>query len=214
MSNKYDPPQTRVEAILLNMLGESYKLDPPQTRVELLLQAILEQGGGGGTEPVIKYKGVTTTPLTDGSTTNPVEIDGEEVTVATGDFVAYNGAEFIWNGTSWQELGDLELVAAIMTSLKIVPVLCCCLWGRVPELSPTTNRFDLIDDEAQWMLCIGWLVVMYLTTAYTTAGAHRFESRAMLPSQVAVPVTWVGLGSCSAHRCTPYPIRLFLGDGF
>ena len=117
MSNKYDPPQTRVEAILLNMLGESYKLDPPQTRVELLLQAILEQGGGGGTEPVIKYKGVTTTPLTDGSTTNPVEIDGEEVTVATGDFVAYNGAEFIWNGTSWQELGDLELVAAIMTSI-------------------------------------------------------------------------------------------------
>lgn len=117
MSNKYDPPQTRVEAILLNMLGESYKLDPPQTRVELLLQAILEQGGGGGTEPVIKYKGVTTTPLTDGSTTNPVEIDGEEVTAETGDFVAYNGAEFIWNGTAWQELGDLELVAAIMTSI-------------------------------------------------------------------------------------------------
>ena len=117
MSNKYDPPQTRVEAILLNILGESYKLDPPQTRVELLLQAILEQGGGGGTEPVVKYKGVTTTPISDGSTTNPVEINGELVTAETGDFVAYNGAEFIWNGTAWQELGDLELVAAIMTSI-------------------------------------------------------------------------------------------------
>lgn len=117
MSAYTDDPQTRVEAILQNILGKNNELQPPQTRVEELLLAILQQGGGGGTEPVVKYKGVTTTPISDGSTTNPVEINGESVTAETGDFVAYNGAEFIWNGTAWQELGDLELVAAIMTSI-------------------------------------------------------------------------------------------------
>ena len=117
MSAYTDDPQTRVEAILQNILGKNNILQPPQTRVEELLLAILEQGGGGGTEPVVKYKGVTTTPISDGSTTNPVEINGEMVTVETGAFVAYNGAEFVWNGSAWQELGDLELVVAIMSSI-------------------------------------------------------------------------------------------------
>ena len=117
MSAYTDDPQTRVEAILQNILGKNNELQPPQTRVEELLLAILQQGGGGGTEPVVKYKGVTTTPISDGSTTNPVEINGEMVTAETGDFVAYNGAEFVWNGEAWQELGDLELVVAIMSSI-------------------------------------------------------------------------------------------------
>ena len=86
MSAYTDDPQTRVEAILQNILGKNNELQPPQTRVEELLLAILQQGGGGGTEPVVKYKGVTTTPISDGSTTNPVEINGESVTAETGDF--------------------------------------------------------------------------------------------------------------------------------
>lgn len=50
--------------------------------------------------------GITTTTLTDGSTTNPITINGESVTAVNGDIVQdSNGAEFIFNGTAWQEFG-------------------------------------------------------------------------------------------------------------
>lgn len=53
--------------------------------------------------------GITTTELTDGSTTNPVTINGESVTATAGDITAYNNKEFIWNGSAWQEFGtDLD----------------------------------------------------------------------------------------------------------
>ena len=55
-----------------------------------------------------KYLGVTTTPITDGSTTSTIMIDGEEVTAQTGNIVIYGDKEFIFNGTAWQEFGDLS----------------------------------------------------------------------------------------------------------
>lgn len=58
------------------------------------------------------YLGVTTTELTDGSTTNPVTINGESVTAKKGNIVNYGSKEFIWNGATsgacWQEFGDLS----------------------------------------------------------------------------------------------------------
>ena len=51
------------------------------------------------------WLGITTTALTDGSTTNPVTIGGESVTAVSGDIVQYSDNEFIFNGTSWQEFG-------------------------------------------------------------------------------------------------------------
>lgn len=53
------------------------------------------------------YMGVTTTALSDGSTTNPVKINGENITANTGAICTYQSKEFIWNGTAWQEFGDL-----------------------------------------------------------------------------------------------------------
>ena len=49
--------------------------------------------------------GVTTTALTDGSTTNPIQVNGESVTATLGGMASYGGSEFVWNGTAWQELG-------------------------------------------------------------------------------------------------------------
>lgn len=50
--------------------------------------------------------GITTTALSDGSTTNPITIEGQSVTAVTGDIVADSyGTEFIFNGTAWQQLG-------------------------------------------------------------------------------------------------------------
>lgn len=51
--------------------------------------------------------GITTTALTDGATTNPIVINGVDVTANAGDITSYNNKEFIYNGSAWQEFGDL-----------------------------------------------------------------------------------------------------------
>lgn len=56
------------------------------------------------------FLGVTTTPLEDESDTNPVVINGEDVTAVSGDIVIYKqtshvSLEFIFDGTYWQLLG-------------------------------------------------------------------------------------------------------------
>lgn len=53
------------------------------------------------------WLGVTTTELSDGSTTNPITIGGNSVTAVSGDIVQdSNGNEYIFNGTAWQALGS------------------------------------------------------------------------------------------------------------
>lgn len=59
------------------------------------------------------YLGVTTTELTDGSTTNPITIEGESVTAKKGNIVNYGSKEFIFNGSAWQEFGDLSGLGAL-----------------------------------------------------------------------------------------------------
>lgn len=52
------------------------------------------------------WLGITTTTITDGSTTNPITIGGESITAVNGDIVQDgNGIEFIFNGTAWQQFG-------------------------------------------------------------------------------------------------------------
>jgi len=54
------------------------------------------------------YLGVTTTPLTDGASTNPIVIEGQSVTAKKGNIANYSSKEFIFNGSVWQEFGDLS----------------------------------------------------------------------------------------------------------
>lgn len=54
------------------------------------------------------YLGVTSTALTDGATTNPIVINEESVTAKKGNIVNYGSKEFIFNGTAWQEFGDMS----------------------------------------------------------------------------------------------------------
>lgn len=60
-----------------------------------------------------KYLGVTTTALSDGATTNPITIEGKQVTASAGDIANYGSKEFIFNGTAWQEFGDLSGLKAL-----------------------------------------------------------------------------------------------------
>ena len=105
--------QSRSENILENILGASNVLEPPQSREEVLLMALLQKLD----VTVLKWLGVTTTELTDGSSTNPVTIDGESVTAYAGDTVTYNNVEFVYNGSVWQEFGEFSnTFTAILTA--------------------------------------------------------------------------------------------------
>lgn len=64
-------------------------------------------------ESYTEYLGVTTTELTDGASTNPISIGGESVTAKKGNIVNYGSKEFIYNGTIWQEFGDLSALGAL-----------------------------------------------------------------------------------------------------
>lgn len=55
---------------------------------------------------VFTYIGTTTTVISDGSTTNPITINGNNVTAINGNVVGYGNKEFVWNGNAWEELGD------------------------------------------------------------------------------------------------------------
>lgn len=59
-------------------------------------------GKGGGSS----FIGVTTTAITDGSTTSPITIDGKSVTPKMGDMVIYNQTEFVWDGSKWNQFGN------------------------------------------------------------------------------------------------------------
>ena len=64
----------------------------------------------------IKLVGTTTTALTDGATTNPVQIDGANHTAVANDAVLYNQKEFVFDGTKWRlfvdtsELGKIDFL--------------------------------------------------------------------------------------------------------
>lgn len=61
------------------------------------------------------YLGVTTTTITDGSTTNPITINGKPVMAKVGSIVIYGSKEFIFstvdrilNTIVWKEFGGLS----------------------------------------------------------------------------------------------------------
>lgn len=59
------------------------------------------------------YLGVTTTPITDGSTVRYVVIDGETIEVARGNIVIYGNAQFLWTGSKWEQFGDLTTLGKL-----------------------------------------------------------------------------------------------------
>ena len=111
------PPNGMVsntELILRKILGEDVTPLPPNSRVEFYLVQVeeyIERLATGATRPI----GETTTPLTDGATTNPIQIDGEFYTAQINDLVFYGNKEFLFTANGWREVGDLSN----LTSLNI-----------------------------------------------------------------------------------------------
>jgi hypothetical protein len=67
---------------------------------------------------VLKFQGTTTTAIADGSTTNPITIDGASYTAQKGDVVLYDGKEYLWQGSSWEQLGDESSWALKTTKIQ------------------------------------------------------------------------------------------------
>lgn len=61
----------------------------------------------------IAIQGETTTDLSDGLTTNPIQIDGEEYAAKKNDAVFYGNKEFVFDGTKWHEFGDMSGLGAL-----------------------------------------------------------------------------------------------------
>lgn len=55
--------------------------------------------------------GVTTTALSEGATTNPISVGGQDVTAKLGGLASYEGMEYAWNGSAWQGMGPNNLGA-------------------------------------------------------------------------------------------------------
>lgn len=70
-----------------------------------------------GLSGAMRFIGSTTTVISEGSTTNPVTINGASVTAINGDVVLYNHIEFIWVG-SWEQLGDEQSYALKSIQIK------------------------------------------------------------------------------------------------
>lgn len=88
--------------------GTSYDLKDAQARSDIAdIQAALTGG--------IHYIGVTTTPLTDGATTNPITIGGQSYTAESGDLAIYGSLEFIYTDTDskWHEFGSTGSLKAL-----------------------------------------------------------------------------------------------------
>lgn len=117
MSTNTTPPNgmvSNVEKILRSTLGEEMDLTGlPVSRVEyylMQLKDMIERLATGAVRPM----GETTTPLTDGATTNPITIDGQPYTAQANDIVFYGNKEFLFVNSSWREIGDLTNLTADM----------------------------------------------------------------------------------------------------
>ena len=62
------------------------------------------------------WAGITTSALTDGASTNPIVVDGDDVTVTTGAVASYDGLEFVFNGSIWQAFGHANFGALAFKS--------------------------------------------------------------------------------------------------
>ena len=81
------------------------------------------------------FIGISTSEITDGGTQTPT-ISEWTGPVKTGDIVINNaGAEFIWDGTKWQKLGDTTQESQRITTLE----------GHVDTLRGDKNTTGSVD---------------------------------------------------------------------
>ena len=67
---------------------------------------------------VMAFVGVTTTPITDGNTTDTIKVNNNDHTADVGDVVIYDGEEFVWDGSAWKLFGSASATTAALEALE------------------------------------------------------------------------------------------------
>ena len=85
----------------LTIGSNTYNFKDAQARSDI---ATISQNVSGA----MHYAGVTTTVITDGSSTSPIVIGGASVAATSGMVIMYGDKEFIYSDTDgkWHEFGD------------------------------------------------------------------------------------------------------------
>lgn len=71
-----------------------------------------------GLSGAMKFLGTTTTNISDGSTTKTISVNGSSITVTNGNVVLYGGYEYVWTGTSWEQLGQEGSFKVVQTAVS------------------------------------------------------------------------------------------------
>ena len=61
----------------------------------------------------MSYVGDTPTPISSGSSINPIEINGQDYTATSGTCVSSRGGIFLYTGTNWREFGSVAALRAL-----------------------------------------------------------------------------------------------------
>lgn len=147
----------------------------------------------------VTYLGVTTTALTDGSTTATVSIGGKQVTAAAGDVVIYGELEFIWSDTEkkWHEFGSTGSLKALAfkdsASASYTPagtVSAPTFTGKAVDVtlkttaagSVTISKGTVSTDSPANYTPEGAVSTPTITVTPTTASVKPFGSAGTLPS--------------------------------
>lgn len=152
-------------------------------------------------EAYSEYLGVTTTAISDGSTTNPVTINGVNVTAKNGEIVNYGSKEFIWSSTAscWQEFGDLSALGSLAYKNSASGSYTPAGSVSAPTISVATAGST---DKIKGMASVGTLP-SFTGTTYSvsngtlTIGAEVFNA-GTLPTQTVEKTFKTGDASYSA----------------
>ena len=179
------PPNGMVsntELILRHILGEDVTPLPPNSRVEFYLTQVeeyIERLATGATRPI----GETTTPLTDGATTNPIQIDGNDYTAQINDLVFYGNKEFLFTANGWREVGDITNLNADM----IDDTNTTNKFATAEELEQIgTNATDISNEQAK---TVG---MSEGGSNYITVGGIRVYVSATAPTGARTGDLWIG----------------------
>ena len=150
-------------------------------------------------ESYSEYLGVTTTPLTDGASTNPIIIGGVSVTAKKGEIANFGSKEFIFNGSIWQEFGDLSALGSLAYKNSASGSYTPAGSVSAPTISVATAGTT---DKIKGMASVGTLP-SFTGTSYSvsnetlTIGAESFNA-GTLPTQTVEKTFKTGDASYSA----------------
>ena len=160
------------------------------------------------------WAGFTTTALTDGATTNPIVIDGENYTAKAGDVVAIDGdtyeeeKEFVFNGTKWQKMGPAGSFKALAFKDSATGDVTCAGSNAASAVSfsGTTSETVLkaIDDEAvapsftEGAFSAGTLP-SFTEGAFSAGSLPSFTEGSFTPASIAEGFVTAGTAASYSH---------------